>query len=130
MSLNGSVSKDGGKRLKIWGICTVIFTILPFQLFTQTLCILGQTVVFTVAGMRTTCEIVENLPLSQFYHISIDNEEPYNIYGGLQDNGPWYGPSASPGGINARDWNSLVSVMALVFGKTTLKILFTQKWKR
>ena len=55
----------------------------------------------------TTCEIVENLPLSQFYHISIDNEEPYNIYGGLQDNGSWYGPSASPGGINARDWNSV-----------------------
>ena len=55
----------------------------------------------------TTFEIVENLPLSQFYHISVDNETPYNVYGGLQDNGSWYGPSSSPGGVNARDWNSV-----------------------
>ena len=52
-------------------------------------------------------EIVENLPLSQFYHISVDDAEPYNIYGGLQDNGSWYGPSSSPGGIQGRDWNSI-----------------------
>ena len=50
-------------------------------------------------------EIVENLPLSQFYHISVDNEEPYNIYGGLQDNGSWYGPSFAAGGISAKNWN-------------------------
>ena len=49
-------------------------------------------------------EIEENQPLSQFYHISVDNEEPYNIYGGLQDNGSWYGPSFSSGGISAKDW--------------------------
>jgi hypothetical protein len=55
----------------------------------------------------TTMEIVENLPLSQFYHISVDNEEPYNVYGGLQDNGSWYGPSSSPSGINASDWESV-----------------------
>lgn len=55
----------------------------------------------------TTCEIVENLPLSQFYQISVDDAEPYNIYGGLQDNGSWYGPSSSPGGVEARDWNSV-----------------------
>jgi len=29
------------------------------------------------------------------------------VYGGLQDNGSWYGPSSSPGGVNARDWNSV-----------------------
>jgi hypothetical protein len=52
-------------------------------------------------------EIVENLPLSQFYHISVDNAEPYNVYGGLQDNGSWYGPSSSSGGVNAGDWNSI-----------------------
>jgi len=52
-------------------------------------------------------EIVENLPLSQFYHISVDDATPYNVYGGLQDNGSWYGPSSSPGGVEARDWNSV-----------------------
>ncbi len=36
---------------------------------------------------------VENLPLAQFYHIDVDSLVPFNIYGGLQDNGSWYGPS-------------------------------------
>ncbi len=36
---------------------------------------------------------VENLTLAQFYHISLDDEVPFNVYGGLQDNGSWYGPS-------------------------------------
>jgi photosystem II stability/assembly factor-like uncharacterized protein len=36
---------------------------------------------------------VENLGLAQFYHITVDNDFPFNIYGGLQDNGSWYGPS-------------------------------------
>ena len=45
-----------------------------------------------------------NLPVSQFYHISVDNDEPFNVYGGLQDNGSWVGPSRSPGGISNADW--------------------------
>jgi len=35
----------------------------------------------------------ENLPLGQFYHISYDMQIPYNVYGGLQDNGSWRGPA-------------------------------------
>ena len=31
--------------------------------------------------------------VGQFYTIAVDNEKPYNVYGGLQDNGVWYGPS-------------------------------------
>ncbi len=50
---------------------------------------------------------LNSLPLSQFYQISCDNEEPYNVYGGLQDNGSWFGPSSSPGGIENRDWENL-----------------------
>lgn len=49
-------------------------------------------------------EMVKGLPVSQFYHISIDRAKPYNVYGGLQDNGSWFGPSASPNGIENRDW--------------------------
>jgi photosystem II stability/assembly factor-like uncharacterized protein len=48
-----------------------------------------------------------NLPLSQFYHISYDMERPYNVYGGLQDNGSWMGPSQSPGGIENKDWKNV-----------------------
>ena len=36
---------------------------------------------------------VGNLPVAQFYHISVDNEIPYNVYGGMQDNGSWRGPA-------------------------------------
>jgi len=33
------------------------------------------------------------LPVGQFYTVTYDMAQPYNIYGGLQDNGVWYGPS-------------------------------------
>jgi len=35
----------------------------------------------------------DNLPVGQFYHVNVDNEIPYNIYGGMQDNGSWTGPA-------------------------------------
>lgn len=44
------------------------------------------------------------LPVSQFYHVAFDNKTPYNVYGGLQDNGSWYAPSQSPFGIKNADW--------------------------
>lgn len=37
---------------------------------------------------------VTNLPLAQFYHVRYDMDLPYNLYGGLQDNGSWRGPSS------------------------------------
>ena len=40
-----------------------------------------------------TWRFVRNLPLSQFYHIRVDQDHPYHIYGGLQDNGSWRGPA-------------------------------------
>ena len=45
-----------------------------------------------------------NLPLGQFYHVATDNRTPFNVYGGLQDNGSWMGPSSKPGGIANGDW--------------------------
>jgi photosystem II stability/assembly factor-like uncharacterized protein len=47
------------------------------------------------------------LPVSQYYHIDFDMEKPYNVYGGLQDNGSWVGPSSSPGGIGPKDWQAV-----------------------
>jgi hypothetical protein len=46
------------------------------------------------------------LPLSQYYHVAVDMAEPYNVYGGLQDNGSWRGPSATyrSEGILNEDW--------------------------
>ncbi len=47
------------------------------------------------------------LPVSQFYHVTYDYKEPYNVYGGLQDNQSWYAPSQSAGGIENGDWKNL-----------------------
>jgi photosystem II stability/assembly factor-like uncharacterized protein len=44
------------------------------------------------------------LPVSQFYHVTYDMQTPYNVYGGLQDNGTWMGPSKYAGGIPNRAW--------------------------
>ena len=49
----------------------------------------------------------QNLPVSQFYHVSVDAQDPYQVYGGLQDNSSWVGPSAAPGGITNQRWENL-----------------------
>ncbi|HEX5706623.1 MAG TPA: hypothetical protein VFX96_04975 [Pyrinomonadaceae bacterium] len=49
----------------------------------------------------------DNLPLSQFYHVSVDMERPYRVYGGLQDNSSWVGWSQYPGGISNAQWENL-----------------------
>jgi len=43
--------------------------------------------------MGKNWRLVSNLPVGQFYHIRIDNERPYKVYGGMQDNGSWAGPA-------------------------------------
>jgi len=48
-----------------------------------------------------------NLPVGQFYHVATDRAEPYRVYGGLQDNGSWIAPSASPGGVNNSVWKDI-----------------------
>ena len=54
-------------------------------------------------------EVINNIELSQFYQIQVDNLRPYNVYGGLQDNGTWVGPSNSlyEAGILKRHWKGL-----------------------
>ncbi len=49
---------------------------------------------------------MRHLPLSQFYRVSYDLQKPYRVYGGLQDNGSWSGPSATyrGEGIVFDDW--------------------------
>ena len=51
-------------------------------------------------------DFIDNMPAGQFYHVSYDMETPYNVYGGLQDNYSWGGPSAVRGrfGISNFDW--------------------------
>jgi photosystem II stability/assembly factor-like uncharacterized protein len=49
----------------------------------------------------------DNLPVSQFYHVSLDNDDPYRVYGGLQDNSSWVGDSQYPGGITNSRWENM-----------------------
>ncbi len=104
--LFGSISRDGGETFKDLGNMHADIHDILFDIENSDRMYVG-----TDGGLYrswdggVTMEIVANLPLSQFYQISVDNDEPYHIYGGLQDNGSWYGPSRSPGGIEARDWN-------------------------
>lgn len=48
-----------------------------------------------------------NLPISQFYHVSVDDNDPYRVYGGLQDNSSWVGDSSYPGGITNSRWENM-----------------------
>ncbi len=45
----------------------------------------------------------DNMDLGQFYAVTADMRDPYWVYGGLQDNGNWGGPS------NSRDWNGILN---------------------
>jgi photosystem II stability/assembly factor-like uncharacterized protein len=51
-------------------------------------------------------EHLKNLPIGQFYGIAVDTRKPYRVFGGLQDNGIWGGPSRTynPEGITVADW--------------------------
>jgi photosystem II stability/assembly factor-like uncharacterized protein len=53
-----------------------------------------------------TWDIINNVELSQFYQLYVDDRDPYYVCGGLQDNGTWCGPSNSlrTAGILKRDW--------------------------
>jgi photosystem II stability/assembly factor-like uncharacterized protein len=55
-------------------------------------------------------EHIHNLPIAQFYGIGVDMRKPYRVYGGLQDNGCWGGPSQtrSREGITSADWTRIL----------------------
>ncbi|SIN67121.1 WD40/YVTN/BNR-like repeat-containing protein [Algoriphagus halophilus] len=52
----------------------------------------------------------ESIPVAQFYHVGVDHDVPYNVYGGMQDNGNWSGPAYTwkRGGIRTLYWQYLV----------------------
>ncbi|HSR52102.1 MAG TPA: glycosyl hydrolase [Acidobacteriota bacterium] len=56
-----------------------------------------------------TWRMLDNLPISQFYKIGVDMDHPYHIYGGMQDNGTWKGPSSvdDARGVRNADWVNL-----------------------
>ncbi len=105
--LFGSISRDGGKTFKSLGTMHPDIHDIVFGISDSDVMYVGTDGgVYRSHDGGTTMDFVDDLPLSQFYHISLDDAEPYNVYGGLQDNGSWYGPSSSPGGIRSGDWQA------------------------
>src|SRR2546430_17632862 len=56
-----------------------------------------------------TWDFVKTIAIGQFYEVALDNERPYHICGGLQDNGSWCGPSQTltRDGIVNEDWQGI-----------------------
>ena len=103
--LSGSISRDGGKTFK--GLGSMHSDIHDFWVdpnHSERLIVATDGGAYRSMNFATTLQRIEDLPISQFYHVSIDNREPFYVFGGLQDNNSWFGPSDSPGGIEARDW--------------------------
>ncbi len=107
-----SRSEDGGKTFSNWAGWTIhpdhhAFWISPDN---PNYVIDGNDggLNITLDGGKTW-RYAENIPVGQFYHVETDNEWPYNVYGGLQDNGAWVGPSAvwRSGGIRNSDWQEV-----------------------
>ena len=106
--LRGSISRDGGKTFKSLGnmhsdIHDIAFDAIDSN---RMYCATDGGIYRSWDG-GSTMEMVSNIPVSQFYHVSIDDKTPYNVYGGLQDNGSWYGPTKSPGGVESKDWTRI-----------------------
>lgn len=102
------VSDDGGKTFSADGAPSVhvdhhAFWINPDN---PNHVMLGNDGGFHISYDRAkTWDYVFNLPLAQFYAVTADNQFPYHVYGGLQDNGSWGGPSASGGrGVSREEW--------------------------
>ncbi|MCB9050914.1 MAG: hypothetical protein H6556_15925 [Lewinellaceae bacterium] len=104
--LSGSISKDGGNTFRTIGsgVHSDIHDFW-FDINDPNRIYLGSDGgVYRSWDGGTVWEMVKGLPVSQYYHVEVDMQKPFRVYGGLQDNGSWVGPSASPGGIEARDW--------------------------
>ncbi|MEM8524956.1 MAG: hypothetical protein AAGG68_09945 [Bacteroidota bacterium] len=111
-----SKSEDGGKNFQVimpyWGTKTVHpdYHALWIHPEDSDYMIIGNDGGLNVSRDRAkTWRFADNIPLAQFYHISYDMDIPYNVAGGMQDNGSWVGPSQvwKAGGIRNNDWQEV-----------------------
>jgi photosystem II stability/assembly factor-like uncharacterized protein len=107
--LMGSMSEDGGKTFTATpgGVHPDIHDYWFDQNVEDRIFMGTDGGVFFTWDQGESWNMVGDLPVAQFYHVTIDNEEPFNVYGGLQDNGSWRGHSSNAGGITGKDWTGV-----------------------
>ena len=103
----GGFSKDGGKTWgRVFPRMFGDFRTFWFDPENSNRVIIGGDggIAISYDGGRTG-DAYNNLPLGSIYAIGVDNEDPYNIYAGLQDHENWKGPSNGPSGrVDDQDW--------------------------
>ncbi len=106
---NGSMSKDGGKTFRpIGGGIHADVHDFWFDIHdSNRLYLCDDGGVYRSFDGGNIFDMVKCIPVSQFYQVAIDNQSPFKVYGGLQDNGSWVGPSSKAGGVENRDWISV-----------------------
>ncbi|MDX1390144.1 MAG: hypothetical protein R3344_13205, partial [Acidobacteriota bacterium] len=108
-----SASDDGGKSFNVIAPFRTVhpdFHAMWINPSDPTHLIVGNDGGIVISRDRgATWSFVANLPLAQFYHIAVDDDVPYHVYGGMQDNGSWRGPSAvwENGGIRNHHWEEV-----------------------
>jgi photosystem II stability/assembly factor-like uncharacterized protein len=115
MGQMAAVSNDGGKTFSALGTLSVtgisyhsdVHDIWVNPKNTEQILIGTDGGIYLSFDRGASWRFVGSLPVGQFYHVSYDMEWPFNVYGGLQDNSSWYGPSRRSGGIPGRLWQSL-----------------------
>jgi photosystem II stability/assembly factor-like uncharacterized protein len=103
------ISEDGGKKFKRTIITEVHgdFHAMWINPKNSSHMILGSDGgIYFSYDKGKTWDFINSLPLGQFYEIGFDMRKPYHVYGGLQDNGMWGGPSAThySQGITNNEW--------------------------
>ncbi len=107
--LNMTVSDDGGKTFSVIGgavhsdwHATWIDPDNPERVYAGT-----DGGFYATEDRGATWRFLRNLPIGQYYHVALDLARPYRVYGGLQDNSSWMGPSRAGGSIQNRHWKNL-----------------------
>ena len=101
-------SEDGGKEFKdaTRGVHVDFHAVVVDPTDSDHIVLAGDGGINTTWDRCEHWEVTRNLVIGQFYHADVDNSVPYRVYGGLQDNGTWGGPSRtrSTAGIGYDDW--------------------------